>query len=340
MLKRVLGRTKLEVSVLGLGGIYLAKVPELAGDIIRQALAEGINLFDTALLYGCSESLIGDTIKEGEAVLVTKSLAAKGDKLLQDIDLSRKQLKVDVIDIYMLHNIMDEERFDAALPGGELLDTLYRAREEGKIRYLGVSSHREELLIELIKTGAFDVVELPFNVIDRYVWEEALTLAVSKNIGTIAMKPLAGGVFNILSPELSPLALRYLLPFPLSTIAVGVKCVEEVIQNAAAVQSLVPLSEEELFLLCEATDKLGRSFCRQCDYCASSCPVSIPISHILTLWKQYTCGGMQEVSKKRYGALEVSGADCIKCGKCEEKCPYSLPIRELLTNVDGLLRGR
>ena len=338
MQKRILGRTNLEVSAIGLGGIYLPKVPEVAADIVRQSLVSGINIIDTALLYGNSENIIGNVISEGEVILITKSLAADRKSLLQDIDKSRKQLNVPIIDVYMLHNIMTEDRFDKAIDKGELLQALYQARDEGKIRYLGISSHRKEFLMFLIQTNEFDVVELPFNVIDKDVWLEVLIKASEKNLGTIAMKPLAGGIFNFLSMKLTSLALRFVLQYNLSTIAIGMKSVAEVIQNCSTVEFYEPLNSDDISLLTDTVNKLGKSFCRQCDYCIP-CPNLVPISTIFTLWKQYIYSDMQEISKKRYNSLEIDSSGCTKCGKCEHKCPYKLPIRDLLEKVDNLLRS-
>jgi predicted aldo/keto reductase-like oxidoreductase len=338
MQKRILGRTNLEVSIIGLGGIYLPKVPEVAEDIIRQSLISGINIIDTALLYGESENIIGNVVTEDEAILITKSLATDRKSLLQDIDKSRKQLNVSTIDIYMLHNVMTEEQFDKSVDKGELLRALYQAREEKKIRYLGVSSHRKEYLIDLIQTNEFDVVELPFNVIDKDVWLDVLIKATEKNLGTVAMKPLAGGIFNFLSTKLTSIALQFVLQYPLSTVAIGMRSIDEVIQNSTTAEFFKYLNNEDIDLLTDTVSRLGKSFCRQCDYCVS-CPNLVPISNIFTLWKQYVYSNMQKISKERYNALKVNSTNCTKCGKCERKCPYELPIRDLLVEVDTILRN-
>jgi len=174
-------------------------------------------------------------------------------------------------------------------------------------------------------------------VIDKDVWLDVLIKATEKNLGTVAMKPLAGGIFNFLSTKLTSIALQFVLQYPLSTVAIGMRSIDEVIQNSTTAEFFKYLNNEDIDLLTDTVSRLGKSFCRQCDYCVP-CPNLVPISNIFTLWKQYVYSNMQKISKERYNALKVNSTNCTKCGKCERKCPYELPIRDLLVEVDTILR--
>ena len=107
---------------------------------------------------------------------------------------------------------------------------------------------------------------------------------------------------------------------------------EQVIENAAAAKSLVPLTEKERQELKDLVEKLGTEFCRRCGYCLP-CPQGIDIPNVFSIERYYTMYSLEEWATKRYATLPQKASDCIECGACETKCPYNLPIRKMLKNV-------
>ena len=332
MRKKRLGRTDLMVSIIGFGGLILPRISHNdAVLVVNRALDLGMNFIDTAKSYGDSEEKVGVAIagRRSDCIITSKSLADDKDTLLADIDLGLEHLKTDRIEVYQLHNVSSTERLEKTMAPGGLLEGLREAQATGKIGFTAFSGHKKDILIEAIKTDQFDVVQMPINVVDRDTWCDVLPLAVERDMGIISMKPLAGGALTDISPEITSLALRYVVQQDISTAVVGMGSLDEVEQNVKAGTHYQPLSESEEKKLFQAADSLSKTFCRQCEYCLP-CEQGIDIPTIFILDKHFTRFGARESARERYAALSVKADRCTKCGECETRCPYELPIREML----------
>jgi predicted aldo/keto reductase-like oxidoreductase len=330
--KRRLGRTELMVSVVGFGGLILPRIShEESIKVIHSALDLGVNFIDTAKSYGDSEEKVGLAIsgKRNRCIITSKSLANDKDTLLADIDIGLEHLKTNKIEIYQLHNVSSDDRLKRCLATGGLLDSLKKAQSEGKIGFIAFSGHKKDILIKAIETNEFDVVQMPINVVDRNTWHDVLPLALDRDMGVIAMKPLAGGALTDISPEITSLALRYSVQQNVSTALVGMKSLEEVKHNVMAGINYQPLTDLEQKKLFQAADSLSKTFCRQCEYCLP-CEQRLDIPTIFILNKHYTRFGARESARSRYALLAVKIDKCVECGKCEDRCPYQLPVREML----------
>lgn len=326
------GRTGLKVSRLGFGGIPIQRVgDEEATRIVHQCLWEGINFFDTARGYGDSETKLGQALlgKRHQAILASKSPSRDGAGLRRDLETCLRELRTDYVDLYQLHNVASPEAWEAVCAEGGALGELLAARDRGLVRYIGISSHSNELLLRMQDTGIFDSIQFPYNVVEKQ-FVPSMERAVELNLGRIAMKPLAGGSFAD-----AGLAIRYALEAPISVIIPGVDSVEQVLANVAAVEA-GPLSQEDKDAVLAEAAALGEDFCRRCDYC-QPCPSGVPISTIFILEGYVRRYGLADWARTRYAALPVDGADCIECGICETRCPYHLQIREKLKRADEAL---
>ena len=327
------------VSIIGFGGLILPRISHNdAVLVVNRALDLGMNFIDTAKSYGDSEEKVGVAIagRRSDCIITSKSLADDKDTLLADIDLGLEHLKTDRIEVYQLHNVSSTERLEKTMAPGGLLEGLREAQATGKIGFTAFSGHKKDILIEAIKTDQFDVVQMPINVVDRDTWCDVLPLAVERDMGIISMKPLAGGALTDISPEITSLALRYVVQQDISTAVVGMGSLDEVEQNVKAGTHYQPLSESEEKKLFQAADSLSKTFCRQCEYCLP-CEQGIDIPTIFILDKHFTRFGARESARERYAALSVKADRCTKCGECETRCPYELPIREMLRVARGKL---
>ena len=323
---RVLGRTKLKVSALGFGGIPIQTISRNeAVAVVRRALDFGINFIDTARAYTTSEERIGEAIKgqRGKCVLATKTVARSDDQAKKDLETSLSLLKVSSVDLYQLHNINSEEALSQVMGKGGSLVTLKAAQREGKTDYIGITSHRPDVLIQAMKSGEFDTVMVPLNYVERTPLRELIPLANKLDIGTIAMKPLGGGAFDNATQ-----ALRFVLTMPVSTVIPGVSSMSEVEQNVALMSKPLELSEKEKLSLEDQAKVLGRRFCRACDYC-QPCPEQIPISSLLRVDTFIKRMGWESWISRNRDSIERYER-CQQCRQCESKCPYELPILELL----------
>ena len=172
-----------------------------------------------------------------------------------------------------------------------------------------------------------ETVMFPYNIVETQ-GHDVLALARKKEIGTIAMKPLAGGNLDDWK-----LALRFIAASKACDISIpGMGSPEEVIRNADVAEELSPLTEEELKLCENIRDDLGNHFCRRCNYCAP-CTVGIDIPSNFLMVNYLRKYNLADWANARYDALLHHASECIQCGVCESRCPYDLPIREMLKDV-------
>mgnify|MGYP000867460742 CR=1 FL=1 len=324
---RKLGKTGLLVSEIGFGGIPLQRItPEEAVSVVREALRLGINFFDSARGYTDSEEKLGRAMRgmiaRREVILATKSGVLTKEEMKRDVEISLRKFETDYIDLYQLHNMRGEEKIARIFAPGGAWEGLKEAQEEGRVRFVGITGHIPSQLLELLQEKSFDTVQFPFNTVEQEALPELLPYAQEHDIGTIVMKPLAGGALG--RPAT---ALKYILQHQFSTAIPGMKSLAEVRENAAA--SGAALGEWEEGKLREEKELLGPRFCRRCDYC-QPCPQGIDIPSLLTLQRYSERYDLHDWALERYRLQQAKAGDCLECGECEEKCPYDLPIRELL----------
>ena len=323
---RVLGKTGLKISRLGFGGIPIQKIDAEGTKVLMQELVkQGINYIDTARGYTVSEEYLGYGLEgiRDRFVLATKSMSRTAETMAKDIDISLSNLRTDYIDLYQVHNPTAKDLEQVQAPGGAL-EALQAAKAAGKIGHIGVTLHSVELMKEAVDLDWVETIMFPYNIVETQA-EELIKVCGEKNIGFIAMKPLAGGAI-----EDASLAMRFVTDNPDLTVVIpGMAEIKEIRQNTEAVSNTAPLSQEEKQKIQTIRDTLGTQFCRRCNYC-QPCSVGIGISAIFILEGYYSRYDLQDWAQARYDALEKKASDCIDCGICETRCPYDLPIREML----------
>ncbi len=335
MEKRFLGKTELEVSVIGFGGIPIQRVDmEKAIELIKELNKQGINFIDTARGYTISEELIGyglEKVGRDKFILATKSMVRDYQGMKIDIETSLKNLRTDHIELYQLHNVRTEEEYNKIISEDGALKALKEAKKEGKIKYIGITSHDLNTLEQGIESGYFDTIQFPYNPVERQA-EELFKRANSLGIGVIVMKPIAGGAIS--NAELS---LRFILENPNVSIAIpGMDTIEQIEKNARVGNAYKKLNDTEKEIILAEAKELGTEFCRRCGYCAP-CPQGIDIPTQFLLEGYYSRYNLRDWSKERYVSISYKASDCIECGQCETRCPYDLPIRKMLKKVANIL---
>jgi aryl-alcohol dehydrogenase-like predicted oxidoreductase len=214
---RQLGKTDMQVSVLGCGGVEidgasLADVEQLLGS----ALDAGINVIDTAECYGDSEDLIGRAVasRRSDYFLFTKCGHADGDELpdypewdprllTASIERSLRRLRTDHVDLLQLHSCSLD-----VLRKGDVIKVLEKAKREGKTRYIGYSGDNEDARYA-IHTGAFDTLQTSVNIADQQEIDFTIPAAREKDMGIIAKRPIAESVWLQENPQKSDYAYPY-----------------------------------------------------------------------------------------------------------------------------------
>jgi len=331
---RRLGKTEMQVSVVGFGGIPLQRIEAAAAEkVVYRAMELGINFFDTARGYTDSEEKLGAALKNKreQALIATKSMARDKKGMAADIEKSLRTMGTDYIDLYQLHNVKDKSALEQVLAADGALAALKEAKEKGKVRHIGVTGHIKDVLLQILRTGELETVQFPFNPVESDGARELFEPAGKLDVGVIAMKPMAGGAFTN-----AKLALRFILEHPVTVAIPGMDSSGQVEENAAVGSELRGLSESERDELSGLAAKLGARFCRRCEYCLP-CQQGIDIPSVFLIDGYYVRYDLQDWAKERYQDMDVKADDCLECGECEERCPYNLPIREMLKDAAGRL---
>ena len=326
---RVLGKTGLQVSRMGFGGLPIQRTDENACREILVKLADlGVNYIDTARGYTVSEGYIGKSLAgmRDKFILATKSMAKDKVSMERDIEISLQNLQTDYIDLYQIHN-PNREGYEQIIAPGGALEALLEAKAAGKIGHIGFTNHYAEMIELVLQEDWVETVMFPYNIVETQ-GEKLLRLCKEKNVGFIAMKPLAGGAI-----EDARIALRYIASCEgVDVIIPGMDVPEQVQENYDAIMDSAPLSQEEQAKIAAIRKDLGENFCRRCNYCAP-CSVGIKIPTIFLFDGYLTRYGLPDWAKERYETLDKHASDCIVCGDCEKRCPYHLPIRNMLMQV-------
>ena len=190
-----LGKSGLMVTRVGFGAIPIQRLSEPdAVAAIRKCLDMGINFIDTANSYSNSEERIGKAIagrNRKNLIIGTKSLDRTADGVEKHLQLSLRRLGTDYIDLFQFHNVSDANSVKAILAPGGPLTVVQKARKSDVVRHIGVSCHAIDIAKELIKSDKFETMMFPFNFMSREPGEELLPLARQRDVGFIAVKPLA-----------------------------------------------------------------------------------------------------------------------------------------------------
>lgn len=260
MPRRQFGRTGVVVSALGLGGSSFAKAPTTAEAlrIVREAVDGGVTFMDNAWEYngGESERLMGQALRGSrDRVFLMTKVCSHGrgrTTALQQLEQSLRRLKTDHLDLWQIHEVIYDDDPDLHFAKGGAMEALVRARDQGKVRFLGFTGHKSPALhLRMLSHGfPFDAVQLPLSGFDagfRSFEREVLPVLLQRGIAPIGMKSLNGTAEavkrRIVTAEE---ALRYALSLPVATIVSGMDSLKMLRRNLAIARRFRPMSRPEM----------------------------------------------------------------------------------------------
>jgi aryl-alcohol dehydrogenase-like predicted oxidoreductase len=266
-----MGSTGLQVSILGMGGFHLGSgaSQDEVNNMVAKALDHGINFFDNAWEYhkGESEEKLGIALKgkRDQAIVMTKvcTHGRKKDVAMRMLEESLTRLQTDHLDVWQVHEVVyynDPEKCYA--PDG-VLEALTAAKQQGKVRFVGFTGHKNPLIhLDMLNRGfAFDTLQFPVNPFDpsfRSFEKNVLPVAVAKKMAVFSMKSMGGSGEAIVHGVLTPTeALSYAMSVPgVSTTISGMDSMAVLDQNLAILHDFKPLGEKQMAELREH----GRQF--------------------------------------------------------------------------------
>jgi len=249
--KRILGKTGIEVSALGLGGVCwnLLDEDKDAVAVVLRAIDRGITYLDTASSYKQSERRLGLALMErdrSKLFVTTKCIKRSGDEVKREIEESFERLQLETIDLMQLHAIDEEENLDEVLGSDGALRVIEEYQAAGKIRFVGLTGHTAPAQFErMLGEYDFDTVLNPAGPVNR-VWNDFIgtSMAAARRLGmgVVAMKVMAYGQ---VPPEDRPDYLRYTMGQDVDVAIVGMDTVEQVEENVRVAEAFAPLETQQ-----------------------------------------------------------------------------------------------
>ena len=321
-----LGTTGITVPQNAFGALPIQRVSkEEAVRILRRAREGGMTFFDTARGYTDSEEKLGlafgDNGMRDTLYIATKTHSKTPENFRKDLETSLRLLKTDHVDIYQFHQATQCYRPG---DGTGMYECMLEAKEQGKIRHIGITAHRIAVAEEIVESGLYETLQFPFSYLAD---ERELKLAESckkQNMGLIAMKGLAGGLINR-----ADAAMAFMIRFDNVLPIWGIQRMSELEEWLAFMEKTPEMTEEITAFIEKEWTELSGEFCRGCGYCMP-CPAGIQINN---------CARMSQMIRRapsaswlnEYWQGEMARIDsCLNCRRCVSKCPYSLDTPNLL----------
>jgi uncharacterized protein len=330
---RKIGNTGLKVTEVSFG-CMLTSDPT----VIEAALDLGINLFDTARVYGGgnNERMVGTALgsKRKDIVLCSKAKGNTKAEVMEHLETSLNELGTDYLDIWYLHSRSEREHLN-----DDVLSALDTAKQQGKVRFGGFSTHSNQK--DLLRFGAtlpqVDVILTGYNFTMDAETTEAVAVARKAGKGIVGMKVMAGG-FRSVKPD-NPLynkfkqdgallaALKWVLNDKnVDTTIPSITDMAQLEENLQAMSS--GLSNEEKDLLAQQREYIRPLYCTICGSCSGQCPKGLPVSDMIRYVSYAEGYGQFQMGRENYLRLPREHQDvrCSDCDTCAIQCPNGVNV--------------
>ena len=274
--KRLYGRTKEKLSIIGFGGMVVKDVtPKEAANFVAEAVDRGVNYFDVAPFYGNAQQRLGPALKpyREKCFLACKTLERDAAGAAKELKQSLKLLKTDHFDLYQLHALTDVEEVEQAFGPGGAMETILKAKEDGKIRYIGFSAHSEEAAHAAMDRFDFDSILFPLSFplwIKAKFGPSVYKRAKKAGMGIMALKAMAHQLWpkgnarqwskTFYEPfdeiDTAALGLRFTLHLPVTAMfPPGHWELFKMALDLAQAGALVPLNDDERKIIAKIAKK-------------------------------------------------------------------------------------
>lgn len=339
---RTLGRTGLKITIISFGAM-LTPEPE----VMKIAFDHGVNYVDTARRYmgGKNEEIVAKALKgmRDKVYVATKISPASTSKesIFKDVETSLKALETDYVDVIQLHNLTGRED---RIFNPEIREALVRLKEQGKVRFFGVTTHKNEaeVLHALAddKDRFFDTALVKYNFKSDAQTKQAIARAAQANIGIIAMKTLAGGYATDALGPFSPYqaAIKWVLQDQHITATIpGMRDLAQLREDIAVMRTRFGYLDN--FILKRYGAAVQPYYCHLCGKCEATCPKGVAISTINRCLMYAEAYKSPVLARSTYHEIpsSLSASVCLDCSDCVARCINKLDIPVKMERARKLL---
>ncbi|MGA9625542.1 MAG: aldo/keto reductase [Bryobacteraceae bacterium] len=340
---RILGKTGLKVSTVGYGCMITSDPT-----VITRAVDMGINYFDTSRNYqsGQNERMVGAALgaKRKDIFISTKCDQKTGAGILGEIDTSLKELNTDHVDVWLLHGKDTPE-----LISDELVEAQRKAKQQGKVRFIGMSTHALPAVVDRVIEAKLEVVQAQYNFTSAAEWGPALDKLHQAGIGVVAMKVMAKvgrgrgrGAAQAPPPparpaNFAPTALKWAIKNPIiATTVPSMTDIDQLEQNFAVMAQ--PFTDSDQKILTARLEEISPYFCRMCGTCAGQCPQGLPVADIVRFVMYADGYGQFPLGREHFQRMsaEQQAVRCDQCPTCVVQCPHGVTVTERMMRAQEL----
>ena len=313
-----LGKTGLRVTRSGFGALPIQRVPfGESVKLLRAALEGGINFYDTAHAYYDSEEKMGEAFGDtrDRVIIASKAPGQTRDAFLQQLGESLRRLRTDYIDLFQFH--LAKKVYRPGEPEG-LYEAALEAKSEGKIRRIGITTHRIGVAIEAAESGLYDAVQFPLSYLSDDRDLELVSVCRKNNVGLIAMKALSGGLITD-----ARMAWLFMRQYDNVVPIWGLQRMSE-LEEFLSFEAAPPIMTDELRgKMARDRAELSGNFCRGCGYCLP-CAADIEINWVARMPQVLRRMKTEEFMTPEWRAKMRLVENCVHCDACKSRCPYEL----------------
>jgi predicted aldo/keto reductase-like oxidoreductase len=338
---RVLGKTGMKVSTVGYGCMITSDPT-----VITRAVDMGINYFDTSRNYqsGQNERMVGGALgaRRKDIFLSTKCDEKTGAGILAEIDTSLKELRTDHVDVWLLHG-----KDTADLITDDLVEAQRKAKQAGKVRFIGMSTHALPTVVDRVIEAKLEIVQAQYNFTSAPEWGPALEKLQKAGIGVVAMKVMAkarGGRRGEAAPpqpvrpaNFAPTALKWAIKNPIiATTVPSMTDIDQLEQNFAVMAQ--PFTAADQKVLTARLEEITPYFCRMCGTCAGQCPKGLPVADMVRFVMYADGYGQYPLGRENFLRMsaEQQAVRCGECSNCAVKCPHGVTVSERMMRAQEL----
>ena len=335
---RKLGNTGLQVTTVGYGCMITSDPT-----VITRAADMGINYFDTSRGYqgGQNERMVGAALgaKRKDIFLASKCDTRTGPGILAELDISLRELHTDHLDVWHLHGLSDPAQIT-----DELLEAQHKAKEQGKIRFIGVSTHNLPAIADRAIEAKCEVVQMSYNFASAASYGPAIEKLHQAGVGVIAMKVMAkarGRGRQATQPQrppsFAPAALKWVIRNPaIATTVPSMTDIDQLEQNFKVMSER--FTSDDAKVLTARLEEIGPYFCRMCGQCEGQCPKGLPVADMVRFVMYADGYGQFPLGRENFLRLSTGHQNvrCSDCATCAVQCPNGVHVAARLSRAQEL----